>query len=431
MRERAQTVIVGAGIVGASAAYHLAELGVTDVLVIDQGPLFETGGSTSHAPGIIFQTNGSRTMCRIAQDTVALYDSLDLDGERVWYGVGGLEVATTPERMQELKRRQGFARSYGIEGTELLTPAEAAEKSPLLDPSTILGAYWVPSDGAGKGVKIAEALARRARRQASAFEGGVTVTGFDVRDGRVHGVETDRGRVECERVAALRRHLGSDGGGDGRRSDPARGRPAPARVDRPDPRARGLDGDTWAQHPVVRHQDMSLYFRQRDDHYGVGNYRHEPIATPQSGIRPPGQRDAAVADAVHARGLRPLRGRDRADVPRARGPDAARRPGALAERDVLVHARRRLDRGGERADPRRLGVRGRLGHARRRDGAAGGRVDGVGASRRTTWPKPTRTGSTRSRRRRPTCGRAASSSTARSTTSSIPASRCPRRAACG
>ena len=115
-----------------SAAYHLADLGETDVLVLDQGPLFATGGSTSHAPGIIFQTNGSRTMCRIAQDSVALYDSLDLDGEQVWYGVGGFEVATTVERMQELKRRQGFARSYGIEGTELLTPAEAAERSPLL-----------------------------------------------------------------------------------------------------------------------------------------------------------------------------------------------------------------------------------------------------------------------------------------------------------
>jgi glycine/D-amino acid oxidase-like deaminating enzyme len=68
MRDRAETVVVGAGIVGTSAAYHLAELGVTDVLVVDQGPLFETGGSTSHAPGLVFQTNPSRTMCRLAQD---------------------------------------------------------------------------------------------------------------------------------------------------------------------------------------------------------------------------------------------------------------------------------------------------------------------------------------------------------------------------
>ncbi|MGZ8579252.1 MAG: GcvT family protein, partial [Actinomycetota bacterium] len=289
MRERAQTVIVGAGIVGTSAAYNLADMGVTDVLVIDQGPLFETGGSTSHAPGIIFQTNGSRTMCRIAQDTVALYDSLDLDGERVWYGVGGLEVATTPERMQELKRRQGFARSFGIEGTELLTPAEAAEKSPLLDPSTILGAYWVPSDGAGKGVKIAEALARRAMAAGVEFEGGVTVTGFDRRDGRVHGVETDRGRIGCERVLLCAGIWGPTVGA-------MAGVPIPLVAVQhqlvwtdPIPELEGLGGDTWAQHPVVRHKDLSLYFRQRYDHYGVGNYRHEPIVTPQSAIRPPGQ----------------------------------------------------------------------------------------------------------------------------------------------
>ena len=157
---RAQTVIVGAGIVGASAAYHLADLGITDVLVIDQGPLFATGGSTSHAPGLVFQTNGSRTMCRIAQDSVALYDTLDVDGEPVWFGVGGLELATTPERIEELKRRQGFARSWGLDDTELLSPAECAERSPLLDPSTVLGGYWVPSDGAGNGVKIVEAPIR-------------------------------------------------------------------------------------------------------------------------------------------------------------------------------------------------------------------------------------------------------------------------------
>ena len=112
MRDRARTVVVGAGIVGASAAYHLAELVDADVLVLDQGPLYETGGSTSHAPGLAFQTNGSRMMCRIAQDSVALYATLDDDGEPCWFGVGGIEIATTEARMQELKRRLGFARSY-------------------------------------------------------------------------------------------------------------------------------------------------------------------------------------------------------------------------------------------------------------------------------------------------------------------------------
>ncbi|HEY7476645.1 MAG TPA: FAD-dependent oxidoreductase [Actinomycetota bacterium] len=288
MRERAQTVIVGAGIVGTSAAYHLTDLGITDVLVLDQGPLFETGGSTSHAPGLIFQTNGSRTMCRIAQDTVALYRSLELDGEPLWYGVGSLEVATTPERIQELQRRQGFAHAYGLDGTELLSPAEAAERSPLLDPDTILGAYWVPSDGVGKGVGLATALAQRARAAGVALEGGVTVTGFDVRDGRVQGVRTDRGDVECERVLLCAGIWGPTVGA-------MAGVPIPLVAVQhqlvwtdPVPELAGLAGDTWAQHPIVRHQDLSMYVRQRDDHCGVGNYRHEPIVTAQSQIRRPG-----------------------------------------------------------------------------------------------------------------------------------------------
>jgi len=280
-------VIVGAGIVGASAAYHLADLGITDVLVIDQGPLFATGGSTSHAPGLVFQTNGSRTMCRIAQDSVALYDTLDVDGEPVWFGVGGLELATTPERIEELKRRQGFARSWGLDDTELLSPAECAERSPLLDPSTVLGGYWVPSDGAGNGVKIVEALARRAQDAGVRFEGGVTVTGFDTTGGRSRAVETSTGRIECERVLLCAGLWGPTVGA-------MAGVPVPLIAVQhqlvwtdPVPELAGLAG-TWASHPIVRHQDVSLYYRQREDHYGVGNYRHEPIVTPQDRIRAPG-----------------------------------------------------------------------------------------------------------------------------------------------
>jgi glycine cleavage system aminomethyltransferase T/glycine/D-amino acid oxidase-like deaminating enzyme len=283
---RARTVIVGAGIVGISAAYHLAELGDADLLVIDQGPLFETGGSSSHAPGLVFQTNGSRTMCRIAQDTVALYASLELDGEPGWYGVGGIEVATTPERMRELTRRRGWATSHGIPDTELLTPAETAERIPLLDPTTILGAYLVPSDGIAKAVRLAAAMASRTEAAGVAFHGGVTVTGFDVRDGRVHGVHTGRGDIECERVLLC---AGIWGPGVGALA----GVPVPLvavqhQLVWTDP-IPDLAGDTReVAHPILRHQDFAMYFRHRGDHYGVGSYHHEPIATPQSAIRPPG-----------------------------------------------------------------------------------------------------------------------------------------------
>jgi glycine cleavage system aminomethyltransferase T/glycine/D-amino acid oxidase-like deaminating enzyme len=279
-------VIVGAGVVGVSAAYHLADLGDSDVLVLDQGPLFETGGSTSHAPGLVFQTNGSRTMCRIAQDTVALYDSLELDGEPCWYGVGSIEVATTPERMRELTRRWGYGRSFGIDGGEVLSPAEVAERNPLVDPSPILGGYWVPSDGVAKAVRVVAALARTAATRGVGFEGGVTVTGFDIRDDRVRAVETDRGFVECERVLLCAGIWGPTVGA-------MAGVPIPLvavqhQLVWTDPVPQ-LAGETReVTHPIVRHQDMAMYFRQREDHYAVGSYRHEPLVTAQSAIRPPG-----------------------------------------------------------------------------------------------------------------------------------------------
>ncbi|HVD67155.1 MAG TPA: FAD-binding oxidoreductase, partial [Actinomycetota bacterium] len=286
MQDRAQTVIVGAGIVGASAAYHLAELGQADVLVIDRGPLFETGGSTSHAPGLAFQTNGSRTMCRIAQDSVRLYSELDVDGEPCWYGVGGIEVATSEARMAELHRRRGWARSYGIEDTELLTPEQTAERIPLLDPSTILGSYLVPSDGIANGVRIATALARRAGEKGVSFEGEVAVTGFDVAEGRVRAVLTDHGRIECERVLICAGIWGPTVGA-------MAGVPIPLLAVQhqlvwTDP-IEELRGETREiVHPILRHQDFAMYFRQRGDHYGVGSYYHEPIATVQSELPAPG-----------------------------------------------------------------------------------------------------------------------------------------------
>jgi glycine cleavage system aminomethyltransferase T/glycine/D-amino acid oxidase-like deaminating enzyme len=285
MRNRAQLVVIGAGIVGASAAYHLAELGITDVLVLDQGPLFETGGSTSHAPGLVFQTIGSRTMCRLAQYSVDLYSGLETDDGPAWYGVGGIEVATTPERIEELKRRRGYALAYGIRGTELLSPEETAERIPILDPGHILGSYLVPSDGIAKGVRVAAALGATAQAHGVAFEGGVRVTGFDIREGRVHGVRTDRGDVECEQVLVC---AGIWGPTIGRMA----GVPIPLAVvqhqlvwTRPLPEL-AADASEEVVHPILRHQDVSLYFRQRGDRYALGNYRHEPILFEPDELRP-------------------------------------------------------------------------------------------------------------------------------------------------
>src|SRR5512138_1347780 len=104
MQTQAQLVIIGAGIVGCSAAYHLSRKGWRDIVVIEQGPLFEAGGSTSHAPGLVFQTNSSKTMAELARYTVALYSSLELRGAPCFHSTGSLEVAFTRDRLEDLKR---------------------------------------------------------------------------------------------------------------------------------------------------------------------------------------------------------------------------------------------------------------------------------------------------------------------------------------
>ena len=125
----------------------------------------------------------------------------------------------------------------------------------MIDASTILGAYWVPTDGAGKAVKIVTEIGRVARDRGVTFEGGVRVTGFDIRDGHVRGVETDAGTVECERALICAGFWGPTVGA-------MAGIPIPLVAVQhqlvwtdPLPELDGLTGDTWAQQPVVRHQD--------------------------------------------------------------------------------------------------------------------------------------------------------------------------------
>ena len=158
MDAQADVVVIGAGIVGCSVAYHLARLGWGAVTVVDQGPLFETGGSTSHAPGLVFQTNASRAMTMLARQTVALYAELSLAGSACFEPVGSLEVATTAARWDDLQRKWGWARALGLRA-DLLTPEAASVRLPLLDPGGIRGALAVPADGIARPVRAAEAMA--------------------------------------------------------------------------------------------------------------------------------------------------------------------------------------------------------------------------------------------------------------------------------
>lgn len=282
MHTHAEVVIIGAGIVGCSAARYLAERGVRDVVVLEQGPLFAAGGSTSHAPGLVFQTNLSQAMCQLAQATVAAYTELELDSQPCFHAVGSLEVATTSERWQDLKRRRDYAAAWGLRG-ELITPTEAHDMVPLLDQRQIIGAYYLANDGIAKAVYAAEAMARRAQTHGVAFYDGVEVTGIEVREGRVRTVVTSQGRIEAERVLVC---AGIWGPQIGRIAGvPIPLTPVQHQYVRTTPLPM-LAGETHEIiQPILRHQDRRMYFRQHADSYGIGSYAHAPILTSADQIR--------------------------------------------------------------------------------------------------------------------------------------------------
>jgi len=270
----ARAVIVGAGIVGASVAHHLALQGWDELVVVDQGPLWETGGSTSHAPGLVFQHNASRTMTRLAQWTVEKLLEVG-----AYHPVGSIEVATTDERWIELDRRWGRARGFGLDA-RLLDPSEVASLIPLVDAGAIHGGFLVADDGVAKGVRAAEALC--AVDGIAAF-GDCEVTGLLADGRRIVGVETALGTIRTEHVVIATGIWG-----------PRVARLAPGLniplvpvqhqlvYTAPLPELAGETREVV--HPILRHQDHSMYFRQVADAYAIGNYRHEPRLTEPEAI---------------------------------------------------------------------------------------------------------------------------------------------------
>jgi glycine/D-amino acid oxidase-like deaminating enzyme len=184
MRDHAELVIIGAGIVGSTAAYYLSEKDWRDIVVLDQGPLFETGGSSSHAPGLVFQLNASKTMCQLARWSVELYSGISHDGLPGFHAVGSLEIAYSPERHEELKRKLGHAMSWGL-AADIIGPEEVKRKIPILATDRIHSAFYVPSDGLAKAVRVAGALSRVARGRGVEFLGQTKVTGIEVVNGSV------------------------------------------------------------------------------------------------------------------------------------------------------------------------------------------------------------------------------------------------------
>ncbi|MCZ6632195.1 MAG: FAD-dependent oxidoreductase [bacterium] len=281
MQNQTQVVVIGAGIVGCSVVYHLTQMGWRDIVVLEQGPLFETGGSTSHAPGGVFQTNFSKMMTEFARYTVQLYTDLELEGQPCFYPVGGMEVAYTEARWKDLKRKAGVARSWEVEAA-LITPREAKDKIPLLDAKKIHGAYYVPTDGIARAVRAGEAMARAAQACGATFYGQTAVTGIEVENGRMQAVLTSRGRIATEQVLVCAGIWGPLIGRMAGVSIPLTPVQHQYTITSPLPELAGETREVV--HPVLRHQDYAMYFRQHADCYGIGSYKHEPLLVDASDI---------------------------------------------------------------------------------------------------------------------------------------------------
>jgi 4-methylaminobutanoate oxidase (formaldehyde-forming) len=194
---QARIVIVGAGAVGCSIAYHLTRGGEKDVLVLEKSGI--THGATWHAAGLVGQLRTKRNLTRLMRNSVALYRKLaEETGQEIdWREVGSLRLASSPARWSEIKRSATAARSFGFD-MELLTAAEAKRLFPYITTEGIEGAAFIPSDGYVDPSGLAQALARGARKGGARIVEGVRVTGFEIERGRVGAVLTDHGRIACE-----------------------------------------------------------------------------------------------------------------------------------------------------------------------------------------------------------------------------------------
>jgi glycine cleavage system aminomethyltransferase T/glycine/D-amino acid oxidase-like deaminating enzyme len=197
MQDQTRVVIIGSGIAGCNIAYHLTELGWRDIVVVEQGPLI--GGTTSHAPGLVGQLRSSVSLTKMLMYSIKLYSTLAVDGQPGYSGVGSLRLASSRERMEELKRQAGFARSVGLDA-ELISAAEARRMFPLMSIDGVEGALYLPSDGSARAPILAQAMMNAAQQQGAAFYPQTRITGIEVQHGRVQAVHTTRGRIATEIV---------------------------------------------------------------------------------------------------------------------------------------------------------------------------------------------------------------------------------------
>ena len=195
---RAKIVIIGGGVGGASVAYHLAQLGEKDVVLVDRADL--TSGSTFHSAGLVGQLRADPTLTKMNMHSVDLYRTLETtDTPPGWKECGSIKIASTPERMQEIRRQIGWAKTFGLDLNEI-SLGEIKDLFPLLNMEGVLGGCYMASDGQVDPSQLTQALASGARKEGVKIFTHTRVLKINTKNGRVTSVLTDKGEIECEVV---------------------------------------------------------------------------------------------------------------------------------------------------------------------------------------------------------------------------------------
>jgi glycine cleavage system aminomethyltransferase T/glycine/D-amino acid oxidase-like deaminating enzyme len=266
----AKCVIIGAGIVGNCLVGHLAELGWTDMVLLDKGPLPNPGGSTGHASNFIFPTDHNKEMAYLTLESQRQYVELGVNNE-----CGGIEVAREEHRLEEFNRRMTSAKAYGIDA-RLMTPAEIKELVPFINEDIILGGFYTPSVSAVDSLRAGTLMREKAVNMGAAKVFATTeVLDIETEGGYVKAVVTSKGRIECEHIAI------ACGVWSPRIAKMAGVTipliPAVHQMADVGPIQVLVESNTELAYPIVRDMDTFCYERQSAGSMEVGSYAHRPI----------------------------------------------------------------------------------------------------------------------------------------------------------
>jgi glycine cleavage system aminomethyltransferase T/glycine/D-amino acid oxidase-like deaminating enzyme len=199
LKSHARAVVIGGGVGGAAILYWLARLGWTDTVLVERARV--TSGSTFHSAGLVGQLRGSLSLTQMMMNSVELYRALgkEVGLETGWHEVGSLRLASSQERMEELSRQAGWAKTFGLP-LELVSAQEAQRMFPPMSTEGVLGAAFLPTDGYIDPSQLTFALVEGARRRGAEICEDTRVTGIEVENGRVRKVITGKGDIETALV---------------------------------------------------------------------------------------------------------------------------------------------------------------------------------------------------------------------------------------